>query len=231
MRLDPVDPVMGTGGLARPGELPRDRAEQDLRDERALAGSGDAGDGHEPAERERDGDRLEVVLARTPHHERAPVAGAACRGDGDRPLASEERAGDGPRRAEDGLERSGGNDLATVLAGPRPDVDDPVGGPDRLLVVLDDDERVAQVAQARERRDELGVVPLVEPDRRLVEDVQHAHEARPDLRGEADPLRLATGERLARAINREVVEPDVDEKAESGRDLLEDHPRDRLLAL
>jgi hypothetical protein len=34
-----------------------------------------------------------------------------------------------------------------VLAGPGPDVDDVVGGPDGLLVVLDHDHRVAQIAQ------------------------------------------------------------------------------------
>ena len=55
--------------------------------------------------------------------------------------------------------------------------------------------RVAEVAQALERRDQAAVVALVQPDRRLVEDVEHAHEARPDLRGEPDALRLAARER------------------------------------
>ena len=37
--------------------------------------------------------------------------------------------------------------LAAVLAGAGADVDDPVGGADGVLVVLDDDERVAEVAE------------------------------------------------------------------------------------
>ena len=47
------------------------------------------------------------------------------------------------------LERALDDDLAAVLARARPDVDDVVGDADRLLVVLDDDHGVAEVAQAR----------------------------------------------------------------------------------
>jgi hypothetical protein len=39
--------------------------------------------------------------------------------------------------------------------------------------------------------DQAGVVALVEPDRRLVEDVEDADEAGSDLGGQPDPLRLA----------------------------------------
>ena len=35
------------------------------------------------------------------------------------------------------------------------------------------------------------IVPLVQPDGRLVKDVQHAHEVGAYLRGKPDPLRLA----------------------------------------
>ena len=151
--------------------------------------------------------------------------------DRHRALAAQERAGDRARLREDRLERPVGDDLAAVLAGPGPDVDDPVGGPDGLLVVLDDEDRVAQVAQPGQRRDELGVVALVEPDRRLVEDVQDAHQRRPDLGRQPDPLRLPAGQRDARPVERQVVEPDVDEEPEPGDDLLEQLMGDRPLAL
>ena len=118
-----------------------------------------------------------------------------------------------------------------MLARPGPDVDDPVGGPDGLLVVLDDEDRVAQVAQPGEGRDELRVVALVEPDRRLVEDVQDAHQRRPDLGRQADPLGLAARQGHARPVEGQVVEPDVDEEAEPRDDLLEQLVGDRPLAL
>src|SRR5207302_777524 len=82
----------------------------------------------------------------------------------------------------------GRDDLAPVLAGCRTDVDHVVGGADGLLVVLDDDQSVAEVAQAEQRVDQAPVVPLVESDRRLVQDVEHAHELRPDLGREPDAL-------------------------------------------
>ena len=46
------------------------------------------------------------------------------------------------------LHRAGVDDRAAVLAGAGPDVDDPVGLPDGLLVVLDHEHGVAEVAQA-----------------------------------------------------------------------------------
>src|SRR2546421_744005 len=73
-------------------------------------------------------------------------------------------------------------------------------------------------------------VALVQPDRRLVEDVEHAHQPGPDLRREPDPLGLAAGERRGRAVDGEVVEADVLEDPEALPDLLEDLARDRPLA-
>ena len=75
----------------------------------------------------------------------------------------------------------GVDDVAAVLAGAGADVDHVVGDPDRLLVVLDDEHGVAEVAQADERLDEAAVVALVQADRRLVEHVEHADQAAADL--------------------------------------------------
>ncbi len=128
-------------------------------------------------------------------------------------------------------DRTAVDDLAAVLAGARTDVDHPVALADRLLVVLDDDDRVAEVAQPGQRVDQPPVVALVQPDRRLVEDVQRADEAGADLAGEADALRLPAGERAGRARQREVVEADVEEEPEPGVDLLGDPLGDHPVAL
>ena len=164
-------------------------------------------------ERDAQVDVAQVVLAGAAHAERLAVALPALGRDRHRPLAAQEGARDRARLGEDRLERPVGDDLAAVLPRPGPDVDDPVGGPDGLLVVLDDEHRVAEVAQPGQGRDELRVVALVEPDRRLVEDVQDAHQGRPDLGRQADPLRLAARQRHARPVEGQVVEPDVDEEA------------------
>ena len=78
-----------------------------------------------------------------------------------------------------------------MLAGAGADVDDVVGRAHGLLVVLDDEHGVAEVAQAQQRVDEAPVVALVQADAGLVEDVEHADQRRADLRGQADALRLA----------------------------------------
>ncbi len=111
--------------------------------------------------------------------------------------------------------------FATVLTRAGPDVDDVIGNADRLLVVLDDDHGVAEIAQPDERLDEPPVVTLVQTDRRLVEHVQHADEPAADLRREPDALRLTAGERARRAVQREVVEPHVEHELQALEHFLE----------
>ena len=66
------------------------------------------------------------------------------------------------------------------------------------------------------------------PMRRLVEDVEHADQPGADLGGQPDPLRLTAGERAGRAVQREVVQADVEQEPQPRVDLLEhplgDHP-------
>src|SRR5438034_4883671 len=50
----------------------------------------------------------------------------------------------------------------------------------RSLVVLHDEHRVPQLLELAERREQPRVVPLVQPDGGLVQDVEHAHEPAAD---------------------------------------------------
>ncbi len=153
----------------------------------------------------------------------------AALGDGDLALPGEERPGD---RALRPLHLRGGalgDDLAAVLAGARAHVDEPVGAAHHLLVVLDDDDRVPEVAQPLERVDQLVVVALVQADRGLVEDVEDADELAPDLGREAEPLRLAAGQGRRGAVEVEVADADVVEEGQALADLLEDAVADQVL--
>ena len=100
---------------------------------------------------------------------------------------------------------------------------------DRLEVVLDDEHRVAAVAQPEEQPEQPVHVARVQADRRLVEHVERVDELRAERVGEPDALRLAAGERARRAIQREVVEPDVAQEAHAVARFLEDVRRDLLL--
>ena len=225
--LEPGDAVVQPGDDARPIEMPREVLVQDVLDERGLPRPGHAGDGDEEAERDLDVHVAQVVLARVDDADRLLRIGAPPLGGHlDLHLAAEVLAGDRLRVACDLVDRALGDDLAAVLAGAGAHVDDVVGGAHRLLVVLDDDDRVAEVAELLERGEEARVVALVQADRRLVEDVEHADEARADLRREPDALRFAAGERLGGAAEREVVEADVDEEAQALAHFLEDRTGD-----
>ena len=71
----------------------------------------------------------------------------------------------------------------------------------------------------------------MEPNARLVQDVNDPHQARANLGRQPNPLRLAAAERLGRAIEREVAEPDIVEEAELRVELLEHLVRDRPVVL
>ena len=89
------------------------------------------------------------------------------------------------------FERPLGHDLAAMHARAGTDLQDMIGGPNRVRVVLDNDHGIAQVAQPLERLDHLDVVLGMQPDAGFVEYVEHSHEAGTDLRRQPDTLRFA----------------------------------------
>ena len=124
-----------------------------------------------------------------------------------------------------------GHHLPPVHPRPGAEVHDVVGRLHRLQVVLHHHHGVADVAQVLQGPDQLPVVPLVEPDGGLVQDVQHPHQATADLAGQADPLRLAPGEGGRRAVKGEVVQAHVEQEPQAPPDLLQQLGGDRLLPL
>ena len=127
--------------------------------------------------------------------------------------------------------RSGADDTSAVDAGPGADVDDMVRGRHGLFIVFDHDQRVSEVAQAVQRLQQLGIVPLVQADARLVQDVQHAHQLRADLRGQADPLALAAREGPCRARQGQITEAHAVQEVQTAADLLDDLAGDQLFPL
>ena len=119
--------------------------------------------------------------------------------------------------------------MPAAHAGTRAEVHDVVGGAHGVLVMLHHQDRVAHVAQGFQRLQEPLVVAWMQADARLVEDVQHAHEAATDLTGQPDALGLAAGERGRAAVEREIVQADVEEEAGAAAQFLHDLGGDDLL--
>ncbi len=164
--LQPGDPGVPTRHQPGTVDLVGQHRVQDVVDERRLARPGQAGDRDELAQREAHGQVAQVVLAGAVHGQfPAGLLRAAHHRQRDHPPA-----GRGRRPVIDSgflsrsFTESTVHDVAAVLAGARADIDDPVRGPDGVLVVLDHDQRVAQVLQPYQRLDQPVVVPLVQAD-------------------------------------------------------------------
>ena len=101
---------------------------------------------------------------------------------------------------------------ASVLAGARTEVDDPVGVGYHRLVVLDHDDRLARVHQPVEQCQQMVDVGQVEPAGRLVEHVDPALVGHVD--GQLEALALAAGEGGQLLADAEVAETDPGEPVE-----------------
>ena len=97
--------------------------------------------------------------------------------------------------------------------------------------MLNDDQRVAQIAQALQSRDQAVVITLVQADRWLIQDVQHARQARTNLGSQTDALRLTTGQRRGPTVEREIGQADVDKKLQARLDFFQYRPGNDLVAV
>ncbi len=95
--------------------------------------------------------------------------------------------------------------------------------------MLHHDHAVPRVPQLAERVDELDIIPLVQPDARFVEDVEHVDQLRPDLRRQPNPLALPAAERPRRARQRQVAQSHIHQEPQPVANLLEYVPRNGLL--
>ena len=75
------------------------------------------------------------------------------------------------------------------------------------------------------------IVPLMQADRRLVKDVEHADEAGADLGGEPDALAFSAGQRGGGAIQRQIIQADVDQKSQPFANFFQDAMGDDQFAL
>ena len=96
--------------------------------------------------------------------------------------------------------------------------------------MLHHDDAVPLVPQLLQRSDELAVVPLMQADGRLIQDIQHVDQLRADLRRQPDPLPLAARQRSRRPVQRQVVQPHVQHEIHPVRQLLQDVPGDGLFS-
>ena len=113
------------------------------------------------------------------------------------------------------------DDLTTIAPGIGSDVDDIVGSTHHLLIMLDDNNCVAQVPQAMDDTDEALSITLVQTDTRFVQDVERAYEAAPELRRESHTLALPTGEGAGETVKGQIAQADLIEESQARADLMQ----------
>ena len=119
-----------------------------------------------------------------------------------------------------------GDNASSVDTGSRPDVNQVVGLPDCLFVVLDDQDGIAQVAQVFQGFKEPDVIALVKPDAGFVEYVKDSCQAGSDLGGKPDPLRFTARQGAGRARQSQVIQPHIQQEVEPRQQLTHDRSRD-----
>ena len=112
------------------------------------------------------------------------------------------------------------DDLTAIAPGIGSDVDDVVGSTHHLLIMLDDDNCIAQVSQTVNDTDEALGITLVQTDTRFVQDVERAYEAAPELRRESHTLALPTGEGAGETVKRQIAQADLIEEGQARADLM-----------
>src|SRR5690606_30659761 len=149
-RLEPGDRSMVADPIAGAVELAGQGRQQDAVDQRALAGPADPGDRDQDPEREPNVDVGEVLLARAADPDLTARLAPRAR-DFDALLAGQVRAGQALARPLDAPGGARVDDLAAEVPRARAEVDHVIGRADRVLVVLDHQHRVAEIAEPLER--------------------------------------------------------------------------------
>ena len=145
---------------------------------------------------------------------------AALGGHGDLSPVGDVVAGDGALGFYEVLGGAGVDDFAAAFAGAGADVDHPVGAAYRVLVVFDDDQRVAEIAQVVQGFDEAFVVTLVQADGRLVEHEHGIGLGPADLAGQLQTLGFAAGQGRNRLAELEIIQADFNERLKITHDFL-----------
>ena len=86
-----------------------------------------------------------------------------------------------------------------------PEIDQVVTLTHRIFIMLDHDNRVPQITKMLKRVDQPVIVTRVQPDRRLVQNVQHADQSGTDLSGQANPLSLTARQGRRGAVEHQII--------------------------
>ncbi len=183
---------------------------KDVVDERRFSGAGNAGNAHEFAQRDSDIDVFEVIVTGTEYFQPLFVSRPAYGWNGDAGDAPQILAGEAVFVGGHLVIGAGRHDMAAANSGTGAEIDQVIGGPHRLLVMLDHQDGITHVAQALEAGEQALVIARVQADAGLIENIQNPDQAAADLACQANTLRLAPGQGRGAAVQRQIVQADIE---------------------
>ena len=195
---------------------------QNFIDQTGFSRTGHAGDADEGSQGNVHIHIFQIVLPRAANAQGLAVPRPPGGGNRDFLHAGQVLSRYGTGAVYDILQRSRRHDLAAVTARAGTDIYNKIGGAHGVLVVFHNNQGVAQVPQVLQRSQQLIVVPLVQADGRLVQNIQHAHQGRTDLGSQPDPLALAAGKGSRRPGQGQVAQSHIRQELQAGLDLLDD---------
>ena len=101
------------------------------------------------------------------------------------------------------------DDFPAMHACARAKIDNVVGAPHRLVIVLDNDERVSFLPQRSERVEQPKIIARMQPNRRLVQHIEHAAKIGAELRSQTNSLGFAAAQRFRGTAKRKITQTDV----------------------
>ena len=228
--LQPLEFLVGHGAFEALVEMLSQNGVEGLVDQRGFAAAGNAGHTAKSTQRNFGIDLLEVVAGGAVQLKALSGSGAALfryfyfflcvEVVGGKRIAFDELGG-----------RALPDQFAAVLAGAGAQVDHIVGSQHNVFIMLYHQDGISNVTKLAQGFNQLLVVALMQADTGFIQDVGDAGQLGADLGGEADALRLAAGKRPGRAIEAQVVEPNMQQEAQPQTDLLEDIAGNELLAI
>ena len=126
--------------------------------------------------------------------------------------------------------RSGRDHMPAILARARTQVNKPVGRAHGVFVMFDHQHGIAHIAQAGQGADQALVIPLMQANRWLVQDIEHAGQLTADLGGQPDALGFAAAQSGRIARQGQIIQPDIAEEADPRAQLAQDLVGDLLFA-
>ncbi len=113
----------------------------------------------------------------------------------------------------------------------RTDVKDVIRLSDGFFVMLHHQHRIALIAQVFQRLQQPGIVALMQPDRGFIQNIKHPRQPRTNLTCQSNPLALPPRKRARSTRQRQVIQTNIVQKAQTLPDLLQDHSGNLIFLL